>query len=70
MDSVAYLSKNEAGYYEVVTDGSADSVPIYNVKNSDPAKGGDNTMLYVAIAVIAIVVIALAAYFLLKKRSA
>ncbi len=70
VDSVAYLAKNEAGYYEVVTDGSADSVPIYNVKNSDPAKGGDNTMLYVAIAVIAVVLIALAAYFLLKKRSA
>ena len=70
VDSVAYLVKNEAGYYEVVNDVSADSVPIYNVKGKEPSKSGDNTMLYVAIAVIAIVLIALIAYFLLKKRSA
>jgi hypothetical protein len=69
-DSVAYLVKNEAGYYEVAADGVSDSVPVYNVEGKEPAKGGDNTMLYIAIAVIAVILIALAAFFMLKKRSA
>lgn len=70
VDAVAYIVKNDAGYYEVVTDSAADSVPVYNVAGKEPSKSGDNTMLYIAIAVIAIILIALAAYFLLKKRSA
>ncbi len=70
-DPAAYLVKNEAGYYEVTTDASAASegIPVYSVENKvQPASESDNTMLYIAIAIIAIIVIALIAYFLLKKR--
>jgi|GEM_PF-2120582 len=66
---VAYLSKNAAGYYDVVetSDSSSGDIPIYNIE-SKAGNGGDNTILYIAIAVIAIILVALAAFFLLKKR--
>ncbi|MBR6205025.1 MAG: hypothetical protein IKQ60_08325 [Candidatus Methanomethylophilaceae archaeon] len=72
VDSVAYLVKNEAGYYDVATDKPAgSSIPVFNTQGAPaPSNGGsgDSTMLYVAIAVIALVLIALVAYFLMKKR--
>lgn len=68
---VAHLVENAAGYYDVTTDSSVTSGPaVYNLgsKAAPAPAGGDDTMLYVAIAIIALVLIALAAYFLLKKR--
>ncbi len=66
---VAYLSKNAAGFYEVYdkSQAVADEIPVYNVEGKAVSES-DNTMLYVAIAIIAIVAVALVAYFLMKRR--
>ncbi len=66
---VAYLSKNAAGFYEVYdrSQAVADEIPVYNVEGK-AASDSDNTMLYVAIAIIVLVAAALAAYFILKRR--
>ncbi len=69
---VAYLVTGDDGYYDITADSSAASAaPIYNIGAApEPSSGGDNTMLYIAIAIIAIILIALIAYFLMKKRNA
>ena len=66
---VAYLSKNAAGFYEVYdrSQAVADEIPVYNVEGK-AVSDSDNTMLYVAIAIIVLVAAALAAYFILKRR--
>ena len=69
---VTYLVSGEDGYYDITADASAaGATPVYNMGATPaPSSGGDNTMMYIAIAIIAIILIALIAYFLMKKRNA
>jgi len=68
---VAHLVTGTDGFYDISADAGASGTPVYNMEATpEPSSGGDNTMLYIAIAIIAIIAIALIAYFLMKKRNA
>ncbi len=66
-EPAAYLVKNEAGYYDVSAEKTSGSIAAYNVQGKS-LSSGDSTMLYIAIAIIALVLVALAAFLILRKR--